>query len=135
MEIVIGWLFFAALVGMFANSRGRSGFGFFLLSALLSPLLGFVIVLVIKNLDEEERLTEERRREQERKDYDRKLDNEKQLEALRAVARSPAVAQAPLPAPLTVAEEVAKLGDLLHKGLLTETEFAEQKALVLRRGG
>lgn len=50
MEVFLIWLVFAVLVGVLANSRGRSGFGFFLLSVLLSPLIGLIIVLVIKNL-------------------------------------------------------------------------------------
>lgn len=50
MEIVIGWLIFAVLAGVFANSRGRSFGGVFLLSLVLSPLVGFVYVLVMKPL-------------------------------------------------------------------------------------
>jgi len=46
--IFIIWLFLCVLVGIFANSKGRSGFGFFLLSVLLSPLLGFIIALIVK---------------------------------------------------------------------------------------
>ena len=48
MSFVFFWLVFAALVGVFANSKGRSGFGFFLLSLLLSPLIGFIIALIVK---------------------------------------------------------------------------------------
>lgn len=132
MEIFVGWLIFAALVGVFANSRGRSGFGFFLLSALLSPLVGFIIVLVIKDLNKEAEVAEQRRREEERKDFDRKADHEKQLAALTALAK-PAPAPAAGPAAPTAADEIAKLGELMHKGLLSEAEFAEQKAAVLRR--
>lgn len=39
-----GWI--AVLVDFLADSRGRSGGGFFLLSLLLSPLFGFLIVMV-----------------------------------------------------------------------------------------
>jgi hypothetical protein len=41
--IVIIWLGACALVGMYASSKGHSGFGMFLLSALISPLLGLLI--------------------------------------------------------------------------------------------
>jgi phosphotransferase system glucose/maltose/N-acetylglucosamine-specific IIC component len=41
------YIVFAILVGVYANSKGRSGFGFFLIAALLSPLIGFVIAVVI----------------------------------------------------------------------------------------
>lgn len=133
MEIFILWLVFAGLVGALASSRGRSGFGFFLLSVLLSPLVGLVIVLVIRNLAEDERRDEERRREEQRKEFDRKREHEKQLEAIRAAAQPPQQPAGASPQ-LTVAEEIAKLGELLQKGLLTQDEFDTQKAAVLRRG-
>lgn len=44
--IVGAWLFFAALVGILAASWGRSGFGWFLLGCLLSPLLAIIILLI-----------------------------------------------------------------------------------------
>lgn len=47
MELFIIWFVLAACVGMFASSKGRSGFGFFLLSVILSPLIVFIIVLVL----------------------------------------------------------------------------------------
>ena len=40
------WIGFAILVGAYANSKGRSGFGYFVLSLLLSPLVGLIIVAV-----------------------------------------------------------------------------------------
>lgn len=49
--IVVLWLVFAILVGVYANSKGRSGFGFFLISALLSPLIGFIIALIISPIN------------------------------------------------------------------------------------
>jgi uncharacterized protein (DUF983 family) len=49
MEFFFFWLLFAAIVGVAASSRGRSGFGWFLLSILISPLLGLILVLVIPN--------------------------------------------------------------------------------------
>ena len=47
MEIFIGWMIFAIVVGVAASSRGRSGFGWFLLSLILSPLVGIILVLVL----------------------------------------------------------------------------------------
>lgn len=52
MEVVFFWFFFSVLVGVWASGRGRSGFGYFVLSMLLSPLLGFLIVAVAGNLKE-----------------------------------------------------------------------------------
>jgi hypothetical protein len=44
-EFWIGWFVAAAVVGFIASSRGKGFLGFFLLSALLSPLIGLLIAL------------------------------------------------------------------------------------------
>jgi hypothetical protein len=50
MEILIGfaaWLFFAAIVGVAAGRRDRSGAGYFLMSLLLSPLVAGVWLMAV----------------------------------------------------------------------------------------
>jgi hypothetical protein len=47
MEVIILSLVFSVVVGAVASSKGRSGFGFFLLSALLSPLVGGIVLLIM----------------------------------------------------------------------------------------
>ena len=47
MEIAIGWLFFAVVVGVIAANRDRSAFGWFLLSLVISPILGLILVLAL----------------------------------------------------------------------------------------
>lgn len=47
MEIVIGWFIFSFIAGIIAGSRGRSGIGYFLLSIILSPLIGIVLALAL----------------------------------------------------------------------------------------
>lgn len=48
---IIFWITLAIIVGVVAESRGRSGIGwFFLATLLLSPLLGLVLVLCLTNL-------------------------------------------------------------------------------------
>jgi hypothetical protein len=47
MEIFFAWLIFAILAGMFASSKSRSGMGYFLLSVILSPLIVFILLLVL----------------------------------------------------------------------------------------
>lgn len=49
MEIFIGYFVFSIVVGVAASSRGRSGFGWFILSLLISPLLTLILVLVLPN--------------------------------------------------------------------------------------
>lgn len=48
MEIFLGWAILAVVVGVIAGNRGRSGFGWFLLSLLLSPLIGLILVLALR---------------------------------------------------------------------------------------
>jgi hypothetical protein len=51
MELFFGlvvWIVLCIFCGVLARSRGRSGVGYFFLSFLLSPLIGFIVVLVLK---------------------------------------------------------------------------------------
>lgn len=127
------WIILAIMVGAFADSRGRSGFGYFLLSAVFSPLLGLIILLCTRDLAKEAGEAEYRRRQEENAANDRQREHEKQIEALKALS-SPARAPAPAPtAHLTPAEEIEKLASLLERGLLTDQEFKDQKAAILAR--
>jgi hypothetical protein len=53
MNIFVFWLLLALVVGIAAGSRGRSGFGWFILAVILSPLIGLILVLVLPNLRHE----------------------------------------------------------------------------------
>ena len=44
------WAVFAGFVAMIANARGRSQLQWFAISFLLSPLIGFIAVVLMKNL-------------------------------------------------------------------------------------
>ena len=46
--IFIMWLFFSVVAGVVASRKGRSGFGFFLLSIILSPLIGVICAALAK---------------------------------------------------------------------------------------
>jgi hypothetical protein len=56
MAIVLGWFIFAVIVGVAASSRGRSGFGFFILSLVFSPLIGIILVMAMPNVKHEDLL-------------------------------------------------------------------------------
>jgi len=45
--IFFGWIFFAALVVVAAQSQGRSGCGWFLIAAIISPLLAILLLLIM----------------------------------------------------------------------------------------
>lgn len=47
MELVVGWLVLALIVGLWADRRGRNGTGYFLLALVLSPILVWLILLAI----------------------------------------------------------------------------------------
>ena len=47
MEIVVGWFIFSLLPAINAPARGRSGFGWFLISLLISPVFGLILVLAL----------------------------------------------------------------------------------------
>jgi hypothetical protein len=64
MTLLIFWLMFAFVVGAAASARGRSGAGWFILSAIISPLLGLILVLVLPNLRHEALLEKLNVREQ-----------------------------------------------------------------------
>lgn len=48
MELLIGWVVFSFIVGFAAERRyGRSGVGWFLLSAVTSPLIAGLILIIV----------------------------------------------------------------------------------------
>jgi hypothetical protein len=121
------WIPLAILVGTIASSRGRSGFGFFLLSLVMSPLISFAILLALSNK------SEEARQEQFRKE-----EHQRQLESIRALAAAVAPSEAASSSPsasssIAISEELEKLASLRDRGILTDTEFQQQKSLILNQ--
>lgn len=49
----IVWVLLCILVGIFANSKGRSSIGFFFISLILSPIIGFLIALIVAPHEDE----------------------------------------------------------------------------------
>ena len=47
MRFFFIWFILSLMVGVFANGKGRSAAGFFLLSMLTSPLIGFAVVFAL----------------------------------------------------------------------------------------
>lgn len=54
MVIVFIYFALAVVVGVAANTRGRSGFGWFLLALLISPLISGLLVLALRRIDRED---------------------------------------------------------------------------------
>jgi predicted nucleic acid-binding Zn ribbon protein len=51
------WFVLAIAVGILGSNRGRSGFGWFLIAVITSPLLGLIFLLVLKDLSKKEPAT------------------------------------------------------------------------------
>ncbi|GLO38211.1 hypothetical protein PPUN14671_50480 [Pseudomonas putida] len=118
--IIVFWLVLSAGVGMLASSKGRSFWGFTLLSVITSPLLGLIIVLIVSDLNKESA-----------REAQVAAENERHLESIKAIARSNTVA-APSQENVSVADELEKLAALKERGILTDEEFATQKKQLLQ---
>ena len=130
MEFIVIWLLLAIGVGALASSRGRSFLGYFLLSIVLSPLIGLIVVLVVRDLAAEAQREDLRRRDEETRERERNRDHQKQLEEIRVLSQAKPPAEAPV---RSIADEIEKLGTLKERGLLTEEEFQAQKTALLKR--
>lgn len=51
MEFVLFLGIFAIIVAIIASNRGRSGFGWFLLSLLISPILAIILLVCLPKLN------------------------------------------------------------------------------------
>ena len=47
MELFIFWLILSIVVGVFAGTKNRSGFGWFMLSLLISPIITLILVAIL----------------------------------------------------------------------------------------
>jgi uncharacterized paraquat-inducible protein A len=47
MELFLGWVILCVIVAAVAAHRGRSGFGWFMFSLVLSPLIGLIVVMCL----------------------------------------------------------------------------------------
>lgn len=125
MEVFVIWAFLAVLVGWWADSRGRSWGGFSLLSLVASPLLAGIVLLVTKNLAQEQLDAAKKREEDAQRETERREEHERQLESIKVLSKTPGTGSA------SVADELMKLAKLRDSGVLTAEEFATQKAALL----
>ena len=139
LGFVVVWIFLSISVGALADSRGRSGFGYFLLSFVFSPVLALIVVLIALNLKEQAINDEWRRRDQLTRDLNLKREHEKQLESLRALAttqRANAPKATTTNMSVSIADELDKLASLRDRGVLTTEEFeAQKKSLLGKQSG
>jgi len=53
MLLLFFWLLFAAVVGWLANQKGRSAIGLFLISVVFTPIIGLIVVVIMKPGDKD----------------------------------------------------------------------------------
>lgn len=109
MEIIVVWVGFSLLAGHVAGRKNRSAGLWFLLSLLLSPLLGLIAVLILSDLTPSP--------------------------AAESPAAWPAPATAvapPFPAPDHL-RTIGTLADLQDRGLITPAEYEAKKSDLLAR--
>ena len=51
LTIIAGWFIFSVVAAVIANARGRSSTGYFLISIVLSPLVGIILAAAMPNLN------------------------------------------------------------------------------------
>ena len=51
MDLFFLWIVLSIIAGVFAGSKGRSRFGWFLISCLLSPLIGLLLLAILPRQD------------------------------------------------------------------------------------
>lgn len=128
MDLLIGipaWLIASVVVGAVAASRGRSGFGFFLISFLLSPLIGLLVLLLVRNYAEEDRQWRARR------DATRRA-SPLQSPAVTTTATGGGSTRAPDATGMELRiSQLERLAALRSGGVLNDTEFEEQKRQLL----
>ena len=49
--IALPWLLLSALAGAIADDRGRTGWGYFILSVLMSPLVGILVAAMLPRME------------------------------------------------------------------------------------
>ncbi len=125
MEFLVVWLLFAALIGWWADARGRSWIGFALISFVGSPILAGIILLVTKDLKKAEAEEAEKRATEAQREQERREEHERQLASIKVLAKAPGSGS------VSVADELVKLAGLRDAGVLTADEFAAQKAALL----
>lgn len=112
--VLVVWLICGVIGIAWGHSKGRTGLGFVL--GFFLGLIGLLIFAFVKPRPNQLSPTGQALREIPA--------NVNRLAAATAESRA-------APAPASIAEELARFGDLREKGLITEDEFLAQKARLL----
>ena len=115
MDVIITlivWIVFSFIVMSYASSKGRSGCGWFIFSIMFSPLIGFIIVAILGETDEQHIETL-------KKDMAVTEALEKEKSEKEGMTQDKAIA------------ELKKAKDLLDLAVITQEEYDAKKAELL----
>lgn len=111
-SVIFGMIMFSIIIGIWANKRGRTGFGWGVLALLISPFFAGIILLILRNLKEEQDLEDAIKAEQS------KQENIAKREAMEISSHS-------------FAESINSLKELYENGIITDDEFKRKKLVTI----
>jgi hypothetical protein len=104
MEIFLGWIVLSIVIGVVGAGKEIGGIASFFISILLSPLIGFIVILVSKN------------KETASFEQQTLINQQKQLNALNSAS---------------IPDELSKLAKLKEDNIISEEEFIKLKDKLL----
>ena len=116
MDVIITlivWIVFSFMLMSYASSKGRSGCGWFIFSIMFSPLIGFIIVAILGETDEQHIETL-------KKDMAVTEALEKEKSEKEGMSQEKAIA------------ELKKAKDLLDLAVITQEEYDAKKAELIK---
>jgi hypothetical protein len=123
IEILLLWFVVAVCVGIVAGGRGRSGFGWFLLAAFVSPLIAGIALVALPNVrrDREQAEAAERRH---REQLDAIVTSKSALTGRLVIAE---------PKPADPIGTIGLLAELRETGAISDDDFDTKKRDLLSR--
>ena len=112
--MILGWIILSFILGLVGSNRSTGFWGAFLLSLILSPLIGFIILLFSKDTANELYKQKLLQQQQEILEINR-LKDQTQFQTNRKDRL----------------DKLEKLFDMKEKGILTELEYEAEKKNIL----
>ena len=106
--VIFFMIMFSIIIGIWANKRGRTGFGWGIIALLISPLIAGIILVILTNLKEEQDLEDAAKEEQD-----------KQEKAAEQEAKKISSA--------SFIESINNLNELYKNGIVDDAEFKRKK--------
>ncbi|MDX5447138.1 MAG: SHOCT domain-containing protein [Bacteroidota bacterium] len=114
MELFLGWLIFSLVVGSIGSGRKIGFWGAFLLSLILSPLIGLIFALTSKSNNDESYRQQSLQAQRNQEMILKRMEKEKSVSSSKSVA-----------------DELEKLRKLRDEHSISEEEFQKLKDKVI----